>query len=251
VSDPESAVNDMRSTPARIITLGGASPSGSYLLRIRVAEDRALAFGRFRRGKIIEVPAGDYVYVGSALARTGSTSLARRLVRHATRTDPKPAHAIRDELILQFRADGLRPEELLPKGAKRLHWNVDHLLDLESAALVGVIAIRSGTRIERELGQLLERDPSTRIIEHGLGANDVRGNTHLMQVDADDAWWEALPGRVATLLGHLEGEELARLTAIDAALGAFACVPFSSDDLAQEKQRECDREEANHEKRFA
>lgn len=48
-----------------------------------------------------------------------------------------------------------------------------------------------------------------------------------------------------------EAEEVARLAAIDAALGAFATVPYSSDDLAREKQLERDREEAEYEKQFA
>jgi hypothetical protein len=47
-----------------------------------------------------------------------------------------------------------------------------------------------------------------------------------------------------------EAEEAGRLAAIDAALGALADVPFSSEDLAREKQKEIDREEARHRERF-
>jgi Uri superfamily endonuclease len=168
-----------------------------------VAGELALAFGGFRRGKILDVPAGDYVYVGSALSRTGPTSLGRRLARHATRTGTKPAHAIRAEIVARFRTPDLDCEDLLPRSPKRLHWNVDHLLDLESVELVGIIAIRSEIRIERELGQWLAHDPDTEILHKGLGANDVPGNTHLLRVNAGDSWWDALPERLASLMAAL------------------------------------------------
>jgi hypothetical protein len=53
------------------------------------------------------------------------------------------------------------------------------------------------------------------------------------------------------LPSEAEAEEAARLAAVDAALGALASVPFSSDDLAREKQMEIDREENRHRERFS
>jgi hypothetical protein len=65
------------------------------------------------------------------------------------------------------------------------------------------------------------------------------------------------PGEYARLLlerlltpTEAEAEEAARLAAIDAALGALVDVPFSSEDLAREKQEEIDRDEARHRERF-
>jgi len=45
--------------------------------------------------------------------------------------------------------------------------------------------------------------------------------------------------------------EAARIAAIDAALGALVEVPFSSEDLAREKQEEIDRDEARSRERFS
>ncbi len=45
-------------------------------------------------------------------------------------------------------------------------------------------------------------------------------------------------------------DEKARLAAIDAAFGAFADVPFSSEDLMREKREEVEREEARFGERF-
>lgn len=185
---------------SRIVVLGDASRAGSYLLRIRLSTDLLLAFGRFKGGKLIEAPAGEYLYVGSALAARGGVSLARRLVRHATRTGDAAPHAIRAEMLSLFPRIGLGTGDLLPRGGKTLFWNVDHLLDRPEADLVGVVALRCERRLERELGQLAERDPTTELIERGLGANDVPGNTHILRARGGDSWWEALPNSLILLI---------------------------------------------------
>jgi Uri superfamily endonuclease len=178
---------------SRIVVLGSESLAGSYLLRIHLAADLLLAFGRFKGGKGIDLPAGEYVYVGSALATRGGVSLARRLVRHATRTGDRPPHAIRLEMLQLFPVLGLGEEDLLPRNGKHLFWNVYHLLDRAEAEITGVVALRCARRLERELGQWVEQAPCTAVIERGLGANDVPGNTHLMRAMEADAWWRALP----------------------------------------------------------
>lgn len=88
---------------------------------------------------------------------------------------------------------------LLPRRGKTLHWNVDFFLDLPSAELVGISAIRSRERLEDRLAKRLEKDPHTGVIERGLGANDVPGNTHLLRVSASEAWWESLPNLLVGL----------------------------------------------------
>ena len=178
--------------PSIAIT-GDESHAGTYILRIRLKEDTALRFGRFKKGKLISTPAGEYAYVGSALSEKGATTLARRLVRHATRSGDQRPHPIRETMLHQFAEYGLGDRNLLPRRGKTLHWNVDFLLDLPSAELVGISAIRSRQRLEDRLAKRLEEDPHTGVIERGLGANDVPGNTHLLRVSAAETWWASLP----------------------------------------------------------
>ena len=180
-----------------IVIIGSESQAGTYILRIHLNADTTLRFGRFKSGKLISLPAGEYAYVGSALSEKGSTSLARRLIRHATRSGGQPPHRIREEMMRRCDECGLGNGNLLPKRGKTLFWNIDFLLDLSSAEIVGVYAIRSGNRLESRLAKQLERDSHTEVIERGLGANDVPGNTHLLLVRAVEAWWTSLPIQIA------------------------------------------------------
>ena len=182
-----------------VIIIGDESRAGTYVLRIRLREDTVLQFGRFKKGKLISLPAGDYAYVGSALSEKGATSLARRLVRHATRSGDKRPHRIRGVMIERFAECGLGDGNLLPKRGKTLFWNVDFLLDMEAAEIEGFSAIRSAERLEDRLAKELEQDSHTQVIERGLGANDVPGNTHLLRVCADETWWGALPAKLANM----------------------------------------------------
>lgn len=182
--------------PLLLDIIGEESQGGTYVLRIRVREDLAMSFGRFRKGKIIHVPAGDCLYIGSALAKKGGVSLGRRLVRHASRTGDRPPHRIREVLTARFAEVGLGDGDLRPLKGKHLHWNVDHLLDREEAELVRVYAIRSQTRLERAIGEMLLADAHTHVLEKGLGANDLPGNTNILRVVADETWWDDLPRRL-------------------------------------------------------
>lgn len=175
-----------------IVIIDNASQAGTYVLRIRLKKDTTLQFGRFKKGKLISLSTGDYVYVGSALSEKGATSLARRLIRHATRSDNKPPHIIREEMITRFAKCGLGPRDLLPKRGKTLHWNVDFLLDLQLAEIVNILAIRSPERLENRIAEYLEHDPHTHIIEPGLGANDAPGSTHLLRLRADNISWASV-----------------------------------------------------------
>ena len=184
-----------------IVVLGGDSQGGTYILRIHLTETAALQFGGFKRGKTIELTAGEYVYVGSATSKNGAASLANRLVRHATRSRRKRPHSIRVEMLRRFKAIGLGNRDLKPAREKNLHWNVDHLLDLPVAELTGACILRTPECLEARLGQFLECDPHTIVVEKGLGANDVPGNTHLLGLAAGDAWWAMLPERLSDEFG--------------------------------------------------
>jgi Uri superfamily endonuclease len=176
----------------QIRVVGKMWQGGAYVLRIRLGRDVHLCFGRFRQGKTIGLKAGEYAYVGSALAEKGATSLACRLLRHATRSAGKRPHAIRDELLNRFRAVGLGSEGLKAPEVKRLRWNVDYLLDLKAAEIVGAVVARSRERLEEALADRLEQDAHAQVIEKGLGAADAAGQTHLLRVEAGMTWWAEL-----------------------------------------------------------
>ena len=187
-----------------ILIIGDDSQAGTYILRIRLKQDTTLQFGRFKKGKFISLPAGDYVYVGSALSEKGATSLAQRLIRHATRSGNKPPHAIREDMMNRFTECCLGSENLLPRRGKTLHWNVDFLLDLQSAEIVNIFAIRSSERLENRIAERLERDPRTEVIERGLGANDAPGSTHLLHILADCTWWASLADNIMTVQEEID-----------------------------------------------
>lgn len=180
------------------LTVLGRSRGGTYVLRIRVAADLELPFGGFRGGRVIPVKAGDHAYVGSARARTGALSLARRLVRHATRTGERPPQPIREPMIATLLALGLGDGDLRPRDGKRLKWNVDHLLDRPEAELTAALLLANGEDLEFAVADAIAADPEVVVFAPGLGAADHRGGTHLVRVEAadPDAWWRSLPHRL-------------------------------------------------------
>ena len=183
---------------SKISVIGDDTQGGTYILRIRISESIKINFGRFKKGRLISLSDGDYTYVGSALSEKGSTSLARRLVRHATRSNDKPPHRIRKEMIKEFQECGLGQPNLIPMNGKKLFWNVDYMLDLESAEIINVIAIRSSQELEKTIGKSLEQNRHTQIIEKGLGANDTPNHTFILQVNSDNMWWNALVKDIVT-----------------------------------------------------
>jgi len=193
-------VEVVRSPSGQLVFIGAGSVGGTYVLRIRVNKRLNISFGRFKGGKKIVVTPGDYVYIGSALAERGACCLAKRLVRHATRTGKKQPHLIREVMRKEFSSVGLGSDDLRPKAGKHLRWNIDYLLDEPSVELVAAYLIRSRLRLEGELGKLLENDPETVVFERGLGANDIPNNTHLLRVAANDDWWQCLPAKLSGLV---------------------------------------------------
>lgn len=190
--------NDVINSP--LIFVGDSEPRGSYVLRIDVREDiPPMPFGRFKRGKRIAVPVGQYAYVGSAMGRKGSVCLSKRLLRHASRSGDKDAHAVRKIMLSQFPRMGLASIDLHAPEQKNLKWNVDHLLDVEVADLVIAYIVRSPVVLEPAIGDMLENDAHTIVFEKGLGANDRPGSTYLLRVEAEQDWWNELVPRLETL----------------------------------------------------
>lgn len=135
------------------------------------------------------VPAGDYVYIGSAQGRRGSSTLANRLLRHATRSGSDPPHMIRKLMVEQFQSGGMGgvvPEE------KSLHWHVDYLLDLPETEISHVIVLFGEVIRERQLVKIIQGLFETAPVSPGLGAGDDPGSTHLLSFRGGDILWSKL-----------------------------------------------------------
>ena len=175
---------------SKITILGDIHPCGVYLLAIQLTEDEELAFGEFQHGEKICFPEGTYLYVGSAYGQHRSSSLGYRLLRHASRSGSGIPHLIRPELEKELNIAGLLGS--IPK-RKTIHWHIDYLLDLPTAEIRGVVALRTKWQIEDEVGDRVAAEDETLILAPGLGASDYPGKTHIFFVDADIQWWSHLP----------------------------------------------------------
>ena len=163
------------------------------MLRLTVKQPLSIRFGRFQAGKSVAVPQGNYFYVGSALAQKGATSLARRLLRHASRSDGRSPQPIRQKMLDLFSKIGLGPTPLHPPSGKKLRWHVDFLLEELATELTAVSLIRSPYRFEEPLSRWLLSLPEVAPLLPGLGATDDSGSTHLLRVTAVSDWWTSFP----------------------------------------------------------
>jgi len=182
-----------------VTILGNDEQRGTYILRVLVTKDLQIRFGRFRQGAPVYVPRGDVLYVGSAMGQKGSTTLARRLLRHATRRPPKRQHKLSPILLEKMTAAGLASPNFQPPADKTLFWNIDYLLDEETVELKQVFILRSQDRLEDEVAALILADPVCQPIAPGLGAHDSPAITHLLHVQAGDSWWQTLPVRLSSI----------------------------------------------------
>ena len=179
-----------------VTILGDESLGGTYFLRIRVAQDVAVRFGRFQGGESVVIPQGEMLYLGSAMK-----GLASRVLRHALRSGDKPAHGLYEPLLYKMREDGLVNGRFHPPLQKKLHWHIDYLLDETpalskaevSVTLTHAILIRSQERLEDKLGTWLLAQPEIIELAPGLGASDVRSHTHILGVSSNvGRFWERL-----------------------------------------------------------
>ena len=183
--------------------IGNGLPNGIYVLLIIVLSDLDLAFGRFKKGKVIHLPRSEYVYTGSAMGKNGATCLARRLVRHATRTSDRVPHQIRTNMLDFFSNLKLATGEFIPRTPKTLYWNIDHLLNRNAVEIKGLACLRTDEPLEAKIGKQLELRPDTNIIEKVLGANDIKGNTHLLRfADSQKNWPSLIDSLVQTWSAH-------------------------------------------------
>ena len=182
---------------------GTKYPMGSYILLIHLSSSLHLAFGRFKQGKPFTIPEGDYLYIGSALGRgNAGAPLARRLLRHASRTGSNGPHAIRRAMMRLFSDKHFIETDSIEPSEKKLRWHIDYLLDRREAEISHIVIIRSPERVEQRLSELLEPLPETSLIAKGLGAQDTRNSTHLLRISDKERILElirqSLPGILPT-----------------------------------------------------
>lgn len=109
---------------------------------------------------------------------------------------------IRDRLIDCFSfLLGLDKKDLPSKHEKKLHWHVDYLLDQPFADLKRLIGVCRIWNPEIIIGKILMEDLNTSVIEEGLGASDVSGNTHLLLFDGSEGWWQSLSKKLQIFMG--------------------------------------------------
>ncbi|NLF75010.1 MAG: DUF123 domain-containing protein [Chloroflexi bacterium] len=172
-----------------LVFLGRSGPSGIYLLRLHVTQPLLLALGALHGGRPIGFPPGPYLYVGSALAQRGATSLPRRLLRHATRCAGAP-HPLRRPLQLAFPVTS-------PPARKRLHWHVDYLLEAPAVSLSHALLVYTSRPLERAFAAWVQRRPNITAPVPGAGASDAPGQTHLFAVAPYPGWWADLGSAAA------------------------------------------------------
>lgn len=179
---------------------GRSERQGTYLLLVRLARPICVSFGRFLNGKPLQLEAGSYLYLGSALGKGTSTfPLARRLLRHTSRTIGKEPHAIRESLRDLLLQNNLMAKQAPDSSQKRLHWHIDYLLDRPEASIVHIVIIRSATRLEPVLARYLQSSPETSVPAERLGAQDTSHDTHLLHCSDPQTLLERL-GRKLSLL---------------------------------------------------
>lgn len=215
-------VKTTRSREGRLAFVGETLPCGCYVLRFDLCARLEIPCGQFEGGKSIVFEPGSYAYIGSAMARKGAFCLAGRLTRHAARLYGGNPHPILKLMLSHFPAHGLGEAKPDRKGivAKNPKWNVDWPLNQPCASLKAVYAIRSLWRVEGFVAKFLERDPATLVFERHLGAADISGNTHMLRVDAGEAWWHQLPAKLAEFLPRAE-----RMASLSLRLGSKVVKP--------------------------
>ena len=181
-----------------ITVIGQKSNGGTYILKIKLKENLSIPLGGFLGGKSILFPKGVYLYVGSALKQKGSSSLAFRLVRHASRAFTS-SHLIQPQLIDFFNTQQMSLTEIKAPIKKTLHWNIDYFLESQNTEITELIILRSTKPMESRWSKMLEQEKETEIIEKGLGANDSLGETHLLKLNSSVKWWKGLPSKLSQI----------------------------------------------------
>lgn len=175
---------------------------GAYALHLRFQRRSLVRIGQYNHGKPIELDEGHYVYIGSAMGSGRGLHLPKRLIRHATRSNVRMPHPVHDLLIRHFMAFGLGRDRLSTRSPKRLHWNIDYVLDDNDAELVDIFYVRNERRLEHDLVRILERLPATVAPFPGLGAHDHPGHSHFFCLTSGARTWSTVCGALHKSIGQ-------------------------------------------------
>ena len=109
---------------------------GIYILVIYLNNDRALKIGALGT---ISFKKGYYLYIGSAMGTTGSSTLPNRVLRHVK-----------------------------PSKNKEIHWHIDYLLDEDSSFIIKTYLIPSSLKLECLIAQELFTNSDGFIIDWSI-----------------------------------------------------------------------------------
>jgi len=180
-------------TARQFTIFGEKEKQGTYLLFIDLRKPVPIAFGSFRRGEPILLAAGCYIYIGSALAsKPGSEPLARRLLRHASRSGGFRPHPILNDLLRLLQQLDLAGPVTLPPVEKKLHWHIDYLLDRPETSIFHIAIFRNPEKLEAAIASWLAQCPETTVPAARLGAQDTRNSTHLLHCSDPEKLLERL-----------------------------------------------------------
>ena len=160
---------------------GSKYTMGSYILFIRISSSFQLAFGRFQKSRLFSIPEGNYLYIGSALGRTGDP-LAMRLIRHASRTSGGQPHNIQSAIIKLFSNNDAARNCAFSATKKKLHWHIDYLLEHREAEITHIVILRHPEKMEHHLSAFLESLLETSLVAPRLGAQDTRNSSHILRI---------------------------------------------------------------------
>ncbi len=182
---------------------GNKYTMGSYILFIRISSSFQLAFGRFQKSRLFSIPDGDYLYIGSALGKTGDP-LARRLIRHASRSNGKPPHKIQSEIIKLFSKNDAVKSCAFIASEKKLHWHIDYFLEHSEAEITHVLIMRHPEKLEHHLSEFLASIRETSLVAPRLGAQDTRNSSHILRLTDQKKTLEQLGQFIPALTAKLE-----------------------------------------------
>lgn len=152
---------------------------GTYILVLSMESRQRIRVGRFGE---IELPAGWYLYAGSA---RGPGGLQARLARHRRRLG---AHGT----------------------AKRAHWHVDYLREV--ATWAGAWICAGDRRLECVWAARLRALPGANVVAPGFGASDCGCPGHLVHLQTlpADNWFINVLGAERSPMGDDELDKLVR-----------------------------------------
>lgn len=157
---------------------------GTYALLLKLDKQERITVGKLGT---FDLPAGYYLYVGSALGpgglrarltrhRRGSENSSGREVRGVSpQPSPTPPEGVKAALLTA-------PQSNSDQMGKKLHWHIDYLL--QRAQLVEVWSVASEERLECKWGEVARGLSGAQVPVRGFGSSDCHCPTHLIYFSA-------------------------------------------------------------------